>query len=381
LRLVALRTRVNFGKGFVPFLKETQLKFKNLRDHRVAALVKNILQLDNSGGSDVAALARARDLVANELLHQDEMEVIVGALGQLERESAADQLKAIVSHCHDHFYMGDQVLSAIVVPVAVKVKTLAGHSVAFEKGEGAELRDLASAMRDSLRSRQVQFDSRFYDGQSLYALKASELRMFLSQLERGVVYPESGPRALRLRGEVEPQWNLIYFLGVEATQRDQQRRLNDPSAQELLRPWLHFGACAVEGCWEVFFDRQVAVDAQCHGVWYLQRGLEEGARQLRACRLQAVLAGSTQGTSGIRLYYSPGLDGSTIRLLITSPLMATQYTWKFMAGDTIDVFRMELKQALSGLIPVVDVLELVGLNAQEYAKTARSHGLPLSGAH
>ena len=119
------------------------MPIRNLLDHQINALVQHTLRLDQSQGTDIAALTYVRNTVAHELLTKDNLEITAAALGQLTSESAVQCLQSMVNHCHDHYYLEDRVLSALVVPVTVRLQALKRAPFSMTSGDTSELRELA----------------------------------------------------------------------------------------------------------------------------------------------------------------------------------------------------------------------------------------------
>jgi hypothetical protein len=352
------------------------MTIRNLLDHQINALVQHALRLDQSQGTDITALTYVRNTVAHELLTKDNLEITAAALGQLTSESAVQCLQSMVNHCHDHYYLEDRVLSALVVPVTVRLQALKRAPFSMTSGDTSELRELAARLSHSLHASMVGFDSRFYGAASLYALPAKKLRDILLQLERGVLYPKGGPQPVKLHSSVEPQWHLVHFLGVEVTRLQQQRRLNDPAIQERIRPWLQHGAFAVDACDDIFLDRGLDATAQCDGVWYLNHGLKKGADCLRRQRLHAWVDDLAKGIGGIRMYYLVEPSLTLVRLMVVSQLMTVEFKWPLNADETVQDFLAALSAVASDLIPASDVLELTPLDAVAYVQLAHAQGLP-----
>jgi len=354
------------------------MPIKNMLDHQIAAMVSDVNNLDNSGGSDTAALVRIRTIVSHELLKCDYLEITTGALGALENDSAAQRLLAIVNYCSEHFPVEDRILSAVVLPVSVKLRTLDKKQMSINTGERGALRDLAATMVESLGARKVTFDTRLYSGAAIHQMKARDLRAFLRQLENEIFYPKGGPRGMNLHANSDDAtWQLAYFLGVEVIDSRKFPSLNDGPVQLQSSGWCDHISAAIEYSDEVLFDEDVQAQAVSHGVFYLGRGLEAGDKGLRSLRMKEMLVALGTDGNGLQIFCTQVEKARQVRTLMVCRLLTLEHKWNLLRAETLAEFRRDLEQLAQAVLPEFDALCIVLLDEEEYSTQAKEHQVPL----
>ena len=349
----------------------------NLREHQISTLMDHVMRLDKSHGGDSVALGRIRSIVANELLNKDLMDVTITALGRLEQESAARRLLDIVDYCHSHFYFEDRVLSAILVPVSVRLTALDREICAISKGDRDSLRDLAIAMTESTGATKIFFDTRFYEGRAIHLMPSRKLRDYLLQLEQGVFYPANGPQETSIFSEVDGKYRLVYFLGVEVTDLNKTRRLDDWPNQTASRSWYDYPSCAVECADEILFNAHVQAEAQSHGMHYFTRGLQQGERGHRSMRIAESLSMLGSQGKGVHLYCTRTLDEIQARTLAVGPQLSLELRWDLLQGESLWSFQQDLIRIAAEPLPDLDPASVIALEPDEYLAIARKHWVPV----
>jgi hypothetical protein len=354
------------------------MPIKNMLDHQIATMVSDVNNLDNSGGSDSAALVRIRTTVSHELLNCEYMEITTRVLGDLENDSAAQRLLAIVNYCSEHFPVEGHILSAVVLPVSIQLRALDKKQMSINTGERGALRDLAATMVETVGARKVTFDTRLYSGAAIYQMKSRDLRAFLQQLDNGIFYPKGGPRAMDLHATSDDaSWRLAFFLGVEVIDSGKFPSLNDWPVQLQSSGWCDHISAAIEYADEVLFDEDVQAQAVSHGVFYLGRGLEAGDKGLRSLRMKGMLAALGTDGIGLQIFCTQVENAHQVRTLMVFHLLTLEYKWNLLREETLAEFQRELEQLAQAVLPEFDALCIVMLDEEEYSAKAKEHQVPL----
>jgi hypothetical protein len=362
----------------MPINGENEMSVKSLMDHQIAAMVEDISRLDNSGGSDSAALARIRTTVSRELLTGDVLEITMGALGVLEQDSAAQRLMDAVSYCSEHFQMEDRILSAVVLPVSIQLCAKNMLPMSICTGERSDLRELATKMVQTMGTRKVIFDTRLYKGADLNLMKYRDLREFLLQLEAGIFYPKGGPRGIEVQASSDAaSWQLVFFLGVEVTDLQSYPRLNDWPIQTQSTGWRDHPSASIEYSNEVLLNEDIKVRAESHGVFYLLRGLEAGERGLRSLRIGEMLTALGTNGAGLKIFCTHDENTFQMRTLMISPLMTLEHKWRMYRDENLWEFQRELERLALATLPEFDPMCIASLEEEEYASEAKKHQVPL----
>ncbi len=351
---------------------------KNMLDHQIAAMVADVNSLDNSGGSDAAALVRIRTTVSHELLNCEYMEITTRVLGAIENDSAAQRLLAIVNYCSEHFPVEGHILSAVVLPVSVKLRALDKNQMSINTGERGALRDLAASMVETVGARKVTFDTRLYSGAAIHQMKSRDLRAFLQQLDNGIFYPKDGPRPMDLHATSDDaSWRLAYFLGVEVIDSGKSPSLNDWPVQLQSSGWCDHISAAIEYSDEVLFDEDVQAQVVSHGAFYIGHGLEAGDKGIRSIRIKEMLA--ALGTDGVQVQIlcTQIENSSQVRTLMICPLLKLEHKWNLLRDETLAEFRRELEQLALAALSDFDPLCIVLMDDEEYWVQAKEHQVPI----
>ena len=351
------------------------MAIENMFDRQVLALADKVRRLQASGGKEPALYESIRKQVSGELINQGKLEVVAATIGELcLEEGACQSLTDLVTHCSQHFYLEDRVLSAFVLPVAFRIKGPLEAPVLVSRGDADSIASLALMIKCTTGARAVWIDPHLFD-KSLFYASARQVHDHLRQLETGDKHPMAGLRPVIVRSATEPEWQMLYFLGVQVTDLNSPRLLEDPAVQRNLANWTYHATDALTQCREVLFNRNVKPQAQNHGIWYLNRGIFEGENAMRGHRLQSMLANFDQGVKGVKFFYTHVLAEFQVKLLICSHLLAVEFVWKLLGAETMDGFRAALNHAIRMEVPAKEVLELCEVSQFEYQRLAKEHGL------
>ncbi len=349
----------------------------HLFDHQIDQLVADITRLDQAGGSDSAALLRIRSTVSRELLESDSMVVTTAALGRLKSESASQRLLGIVSYCAEHFIVGSQVLSVVAFPISIRMLSLNQKQIFIRIGERGALKDLAQKIGEAVSASKVTIDTRLYQGQSLFGMKAKDIRSFLIQLADGKIYPQSGPPEFQISAEVDGPWRLAYFLGVEVMEAPRYPQLNDWPIQMRSRGWLDDAGAAIECADEILFNTEVQTEAQSHGAFYLSRALEVGTRANRALQIIETLKCLGVDGFGLNIYLTSSALGMQVRTLMVCPLLVLENKWNLQKDESVWDFQCEVERHALDLMPEFEPQTLQRIEPEEYERLALKHKAPL----
>jgi len=353
------------------------MSVKNMLEHQIETMVTDVNRLEISGGSNAAALARIRTTVSHELLTCDVMEITTGALGALEQESAVKRLMGIVSYCSEHFRYEDRILSAVVLPVSIKLRALNRVQMSIDKGERGDLRDLSVKMVQALGARKVIFDTRLYNGTDLNQMKSRDVLGFLLQLEAGVFYPSGGPRAISLQAESQPSWKSAFFIGVEIVDIRKYPGLNDWPVQMQASGWCEHPRASIEYCDEVLFNVDIEAEVSSHGAFYLARGLEAGVRGLRKMRILEMLEALEADGASLQIFCTQIEFSSQVRTLMVCPQLTLEHKWNLLRDETLWEFQQELERLALEVLPEFDAQCITPLDEEDYKAQAKKFEVPL----
>ena len=130
----------------------------HLFDHQVESLVSAVRALVRSDGKDGAALEIVRKQVTEELMNTECLPVVTAALGKLRDEPGAALLEQSVGHHRDTFYLPDRTLSAVVVPVAIRLTSRLDGDVQLSEVHQNYVDYIAREIEREVESRKLVFD-------------------------------------------------------------------------------------------------------------------------------------------------------------------------------------------------------------------------------
>lgn len=343
---------------------------------QIESLVKDATYLESVGGRDAAALSRISSMVRKELLSGGPLNIISTALGLIVSDSAVQRLLDIVNFCSEHYQVEDRTLSAVVVPICIRIKGLMDAKLSIGTAERGALKELATEMADTLGARQVVFDTRLYSSESLSSIKVPDLRAYLMQLENGVLYPTGGPSVLTLCPQSDAQWHLAYFLGVAVIDNNKYPCLNDWSAQLQSHKWMDLPSAAIEQSYDVLSSDDFHVEAQCQGFFYLMNGLDEGNKGLRALRISAMLEPLKLNGVGMHIFCSLDPLRSRIKMLVACQTMTLEHQWKLFLQESPRDFQQILIKIASNIFNDFDPHCVEILDNDSYALKAKKYQVP-----
>lgn len=350
----------------------------HLLDYQIAALVEDVTHLDNVGGSDAAALQRIRDTVYKVLMSCGPLDVITGALGQIEFDSTAKRFMQIVNYCYEHYRFEDRMVSAIVLPVSIRLQGVGDKQLKISQGDPRALRSLAAKMTAKLGARKIVFDNNLYQAESLYAMKARDLRAYLLQIEAGIQYPCDGPEVYQLCAQSDAPWTLAYILGVEVIGSNRDPELNDSNVQLHSRAWNDDIASALHMSEALrCYKNADKVQAQGHGAHYFLRGQDAGAKAVRSLRIIHMLESMETDGAGLHIYCSLSDDGSQVRTLMSGPTLALEHKWDLLEHETCWNFQRHLETLANEAVPEFDAQRLIQLDMDAYSDQAKKHQVPV----
>lgn len=315
------------------------MAISSILTHKIETIVKCVDQLNSAGGRDTDALLKIRSIVTNELMSGGSLEVITSAIGQIKSDSAVSRLLEVVNYCSEHFLVDDRILSAVVVPVSIRVHGLTDSPLRISKANPAPLKELAYRLADALRARNVVIDSRLYTPGSLSYFNVPKIRAYLMKLEEGALYPTSGLSALQIFAESDVRWRLAYLIGVEIIEARKSPKLHDGPVQLQSTRWLDLPGAAIETSDEVHRHARAQVQAVCHGVFYLMRGLDVGVKGQRSMEIVDMLESMGPTGRGLKIFCAHDIFGSNVRTFLVSPLMALEGKWRLLGQESLWDFR------------------------------------------
>ena len=340
------------------------MRSQDIFEHQIRSLVNLTQRWHATGGADKALEGRVRDFVSMELLGRGNADVIARALGDLE-DAEADRLNGMVNHCSQTFYQTDAVWNAFAIPVAVRWH-MQRHRIYLSKGGGGEyLKKLAAGIKQCVGSQAVMLDTSIYSAKALFMADPRKLHHNLQSLVFGPQRFTVAITSMELRSTSEPPWRMVYFLGVEVTGKNAQRRLHDPGVRDALQSYLHLGADAVTIPTSPKFDLGAHGETVCHHPLYLQDAIRFGEKALRGYKLRQLLEEIAQADKSVTLYYAFDPLQYAYELLVSGAWLTYEMRWRLFAGETMDEFLRDAETAMEAEAARVECT-LVGMELEEF---------------
>jgi hypothetical protein len=348
----------------------------HLFDYQVDALVAAVDRLARSNGQDTAAKEAVRKQVAGELMNHGRLQVVSSALAELHGEPGCDLLRKIIAHHRETFYLPDRTLAAVVVPIRVRFRSYGKGDFQVAEMRPETVDGMACTVAQVVGSKKVVFDTRLYEGTEVFYFKPHRMLSFLEKLEAGERCPEDGPTPTVIHSSAEPDWRVVYLLGVEVNEPGATLAMNTDEAQRrLMEHRCHAEWALTEASGLMIFNSATTADARCLGFWYANRGVLEGDTWLRGAQLYALVNGFDQGIGEVKFRYARDETNGHVRLLITSDQMTVEHRWKLFAGEGIDGFLQELDIVIARLVAADTALVKEEVHLYDYEKIARQAGL------
>ncbi len=353
------------------------MTIKTIFEHQVDALVKDVCRLHQSQGLDHKTYQKIRTQVSGELVNQGRLEIAAAALGGLDDEGACDRLKDIISHCSENFFLEDRVLSAIAVPLGLRMQSVGSAALSLGEADANWLSVLEQMATRITNARRIVLDTRLYDGKTLFYCSANKLYQYLRHLEAGSQTTVEVPHPCTVKSDENPSWQMVYLLGVQVTDLNGERALDTIETQRVLGKWTHRAEWALTQNPRVLFTKGIRAQAQCHGFHYLGQGLRVGEDIIRGYRLQETLVNFDQGDQGVKFFYVHVWTDFQVLLLAVSHVMTIEIRWKLMGAETLNGFREQLRQAIAVTMPTDTILVMEEVELYDYQKLARENGLSM----
>jgi hypothetical protein len=315
------------------------MTISSILSHKIETVVKYVDQLNSAGGRDSDAILKIRSIVTNELMGGGSLDVITGAIGQIESDSAVKRFLEVVDYCSEHFLVDDRILSAVVLPVSIRVRGLTDSPLRISKANRDPLKEMAKRLTEALGARNVVIDSWLYTPQSLSYFNVPKLRAYLMKLEEGALYPTGGLSALQIFAESDVRWRLAYLIGVEVIEAGKSPKLHDGPVQLQSTRWLDLPSAAIEMSDEVHLHERAQVQAVCHGVSYLMRGLDVGVKGQRSMEIVDMLESMGPTGRGLKIFCAQDIFGSKVRTFLVSQAMAIEGKWNLLGQESLWDFR------------------------------------------
>ncbi|WP_342616744.1 hypothetical protein [Rhodoferax sp. GW822-FHT02A01] len=357
----------------------------NLFDRQVNQLILDMETLQDSAGSNTAALSRARHAVGQELLHGKGMDMTAAALGQIEDEATAQRLLAIVRYCSEHFEVeggqgedgqaDSRVLSAVVLPLSVRMHSKSKKPFALDRADSQALKELAQNIQDVLKARKVVFDSRFYDHRSLFALPPRDLCGHLIQLAGYSKSQVGGPKFCQLYAQADAPWRQVFLLGVEVADPMRSGRLDDLNIQVHAEVWNDHTSASIEYADAIFLNPDLRAEAEGHGAHYLHRGYAFGVMGLRSLRLKDMLIALRADGAHLQVFINS--NGDTVRTMMVAPKLGLELRAPILNSETLWSFQQELERIAHSVLGDFDPLCVAQVGEDEYLTQAKRHGVIL----
>lgn len=342
---------------------------------QLEALVRDIRLLSASEGNDQECRERVRRSVSGHLMSGARWTVLSASQGTLGVGPERELLQQMIVNCRQTFDFEDRTLCAIVAPVAVRLKSEVHAGQGVDEGAADMMSLPCLIMPRVLGATKVAFASQMYAAKALFYSDARKLREVLLQIEAGNPRPESTIKAHSVLASAEPDWQVVYFLGVAAMPPGEDLDIDSDEVQsELMSLRPHF-ASAFTGVKRVAFNRDVSSDAVSEGFWTLDVGVRKGEDLRRRHALEQALAAFDRSDETMELYFAHAPLEQCVRLLIASRECAKEFRWELLVGESLDGFREGLTRASAIHLPSVGPRRVRELDLYAYEGKARDSGL------
>jgi hypothetical protein len=207
-------------------------------------------------------------------------------------------------------------------------------------------------------------DRAIYSAKALYMADARRLHDNLLSLVLGSPRFTAAIPSMALRSASEPPWRMVYFLGVEVTGLNVQRRLQDPGVQDALQSYLHLGAKALTMPTSPKFDQGAHGDTVCYHPLYLRGAIRFGEKALRGYKLRQMLEEIAKAEKSVTLYYAFNPIRYAFDLLLSGTWLAYEMCWRLFAGETTEEFLRDAQMAMNAEAVRVECM-VVGMELEE----------------
>lgn len=347
----------------------------SLFDRQVDRFVENVVRWHHGQGRDQQLEDRIRQQVCGEMLNQGTRTLVDAALNELSGDAAASRLRDLVANCRQHFVLEDRLLSVVAVPVSVKMLSRSDGDVRVSVGRADEIISLGQMMEHILGCRKMVFDRRVYEGKALFSANPKSMLEFCERLEAGEELPEGGPPSAVLSSRAEGAWKMVYLLGVEVRDLDDDLELDYDERQTALLTTRNHAEWALSEMDEVLYSEGAVAEAKCHGMLYLTTALRKGEDLSRGYRLESTMRNFQQGETGVWFRYTYDPTKNCVRLLISGTPMAVEFTWPLFMGERLDGFQHELDRVIDMMVPEDDIQVKMEVPMNEYIQHVREEGL------
>lgn len=342
---------------------------------QIQSLRRDVKDLHASHGSDRECHRRLRQAVSGYLQSGARWTVLSATGGGLEPGPERELLGRVIAECRQIVEFEDRTLHAIVVPMAVRLRSEvhAGKGVS----DGApEMLSLPSAlMPRAIGALRVAFGTRLYSGKELLYADARNLRDLMLQIEAGVEHPEAGIKGTWVRAAATPEWQLVNVLGVAVLARGARLQIDTDEAQRAVMNLRRHFAGVFTDINGIAFNHGIEGEAVCEGFWSLDVGVYKGENLRRQHQLERVLATLDKGDGPVELWHAHAPREHCIRLLINSATRASEFRWELLAGESVEGFRDGLARAVAIKLRNVPSANRCEIDLRAYEKIARDKGL------
>lgn len=170
---------------------------------------------------------------------------------------------------------------------------------------------------------------------------------------------------MALRSASEPPWRMVYFLGVEVTGLNAQRRLHDPGVRSALQSYLHLGAEALTIPTSPKFDLGARGETVSHHPLYLHDAIRFGEKALRGYKLRQLLEEIAKAEKLVTLYYAFNPLGYAFELLLCGAWLAFEMRWRLFAGETMEEFLQDAAMTVDAEAARLECT-LIGMEFEEF---------------
>ncbi len=351
-----------------------------LQLRQVHALRQDIQMLHAAEGADPGLRAKVRQAVSGYWMSGSRWTVLSATSGGLQPGSERALLDDLLADCRQTFDWPDRTLHAIVVPVAVRLRSQgrAAHSVSAGAVEMLSLPSLRIAQ--ILGAHKVAFGAHIYAAKTLYYADAARIQDQLLQIEAGVEAPTPALQPCQVHAGVDINWQMVYFLGVVVLEPGAALAIDSPAVQRALMPQRALGAEAFAASRTLLFNRDVITESVCEGFCSLNAGIRFGEDLQRRHLLEQFIGALGPHPAGVGLCYALAQRDNRVRLLVLGEQGAREFQWPLLAGESAAGFEAALGLAIKLHMPKSVRQDVVLLDLFDYMARLRDAGLTWLGS-
>ncbi len=351
-----------------------------LQLRQVQDLLAQARALHASQGRDLELRRRVRQAVVGHLKNGAKWTVLSMVQGQAGEADAT--LRPLLVECREVLELEARTLRAITVPMAVRWQLLPedahGATAQLELHQVVHswLGGAGAFIAARLGVKAVKFSSRLYPASSLRQGDERDFWAAMQRIEAGEEPDATVLKTVGVKPMPEPDWFMVFLLGVITTEPDDDLDIEDEAIQRELAGQMHQFESTFGIATKLIAKKPQQADARAEGVWSLERGLVHGLTLRRRHLLERALLRAGAGIEPLRCWYTGGRVTEPIDLLVTCGRHRSRQSFPSLGvPDELGSFRVTLDEALAARLPPGHTAEVNCLDRVDFLRQARTLGL------